>query len=147
MTLPLLIKSHAVDGPTRPVRTILIVDDEVDIANCLEMLLSYEGYATRIAHNGREALDSLKEMPLPDLIMSDVMMPVLDGYALVKALKADLEYRDIPIVMSSAARLDRSQLQKGDLGSFFPKPYNIERLLSTIRNLIAGGGGDELESA
>jgi CheY-like chemotaxis protein len=82
--------------------TVLIVEDEFAIADLLEMVLTDEGYHVLMAANGRQGLERLAEGPRPDLIISDYMMPVLDGAGMLKAMRNTEAQRDIPcIVMSS----------------------------------------------
>ena len=82
--------------------TVLIVEDEFAIADLLEMVLTDEGYHVLTAANGRQGLERLAEGPRPDLVISDYMMPVLDGAGLLRAMRESEAQRDIPcIVMSS----------------------------------------------
>ena len=117
--------------------TILIVDDEYDIVSTLEMILSFEGFTVSIAFHGAEALGKLANSPLPDLIISDVSMPVLDGYAFVKALKSDVKYASIPIILMSAAQLDNSRLADKSYDLFIRKPFDVDRLLNDVRKLLS----------
>jgi CheY-like chemotaxis protein len=91
--------------------TILIVDDELQNRKLLEALLHPEGYLTRTATTGEEALVSVAQAP-PDLILLDVMMPGMDGYEVARALKGDPSTSHIPIVMVTA-QTDRSALLDG----------------------------------
>src|SRR5947207_6597901 len=82
--------------------TVLIVEDEFAIADLLEMALSDEGHQVLTAANGRQGLERLAEGPSPDLVISDYMMPILDGPGLLRAMRDIEGQRDIPcIVMSS----------------------------------------------
>ncbi len=82
--------------------TVLIVEDEFAIAELLEMVLTDEGYRVLTAANGRQGLKRLAEGPRPDLIISDLMMPILDGAEMLRAMRETELQRDIPcIVMSS----------------------------------------------
>ena len=114
-------------------RTILIVDDEYDILNSLEMVFTAEGFSVRTAHDGKEALEQLAKVPLPDLILSDIMMPIMDGYALVKAVKEVPSFRKIPIILISAALLDDSKCKKKDYTHFIRKPFDLDRLILVVR--------------
>jgi diguanylate cyclase (GGDEF)-like protein/PAS domain S-box-containing protein len=117
--------------------TILIVDDELQNRKLLEALLHPEGYLTRTARTGEEALISVVQAP-PDLILLDVMMPGMDGYQVAKALKGDPSTSHIPIVMVTA-QTDRSALLDGlDAGAeeFLTKPVNRAELWLRVRNLL-----------
>ena len=84
---------------TSPTTTILIVDDEPQNRKLLEMLLQADGYATRSVANGKHALASIAQQA-PDLILLDIMMPVLDGYTVARTLKAHAATSHIPIIRS-----------------------------------------------
>jgi len=116
-------------------KTILVVDDEYDICSALEMILTMEGYRVYLAYNGEDGLTSLARTPKPDLVMSDLMMPVLNGYDFVKGMRALPEHRQVPIVLSSAGPLDVSRLEPESWQAFVRKPYDLDRLLAKIEAL------------
>ncbi len=122
---------------TRPPATILVVDDEPENRKLLKLLLAPEGYLTRTASNGLEALEAIAQQP-PDLVLLDVMMPGLDGYAVAAALKANPLTAGIPVILVSAldhrgARL--SGLQSG-AEDFLTKPIDRAELWLRVRNLL-----------
>ncbi len=113
---------------------VLVVDDDTGIRDLLEGLLEEEGYSVAAARNGREALDLLgKRAELgPHVILLDLMMPVLDGYAVMDHLAANPQLRDdhAIIVMSAAQRLEQGHF---DLASaLLPKPFAIEDVLEVV---------------
>ena len=83
-------------------KLILIVEDEFELSSTLSMLLELHGFETLMASNGRQALDILANR-LPDLVLSDCMMPVMDGIALSRTLRTNPATAQIPIVLMSAA--------------------------------------------
>lgn len=110
---------------------ILVVDDEKEIAELVEAILSGEGFEVRTVQSGREALASINARPL-HLVLLDVMMPDIDGCAVFRTLKADTKTRNIPIVLMSAS--DRLSDIAADLkpeGSL-PKPFSIESLIDCV---------------
>jgi CheY-like chemotaxis protein len=117
-------------------KTILVVDDEYAIVEALAALLADEGYRVVTAMNGKEALERL-EAELPDLVLLDVMMPVLDGRSVLKAIRASATWSRVPVVMMSAA-------PKGSFGppqalafdAFLHKPFGVAPLLETISRLL-----------
>jgi two-component system response regulator VicR len=115
-------------------RTILVVDDEVVLTRMLKELLEEEGFLVHTASNGREALKSLAKVR-PSIVLSDVMMPEMDGRELYARMQADPSYRTIPVILASAAR-DGLLLQTGPGCKFLPKPFAIEALLQTISQLL-----------
>jgi len=114
-------------------RRILIVEDDAHLRALLGDVLTDEGYDIALAGDGREALDVLASSPC-DLVLSDVMMPRLDGRALARAMQADAALRPIPLVLISAGG---SGIVAGvDCAAFVPKPFAIEHLLQTVERVL-----------
>ncbi|PJF44309.1 MAG: threonine synthase [Phototrophicales bacterium] len=102
----------AVSKVRSPIRQVLVVEDNEDSARLLHRILeSHQGYAVTIAHNGVEGLRLARKMK-PDLIVSDLMMPEMDGFQLIEALKADTETHDIPIIVLTAKELTPAERQR-----------------------------------
>jgi CheY-like chemotaxis protein len=114
---------------------ILIVEDEFDLGATLSMLFELYGFTSVRAHNGRQALDLLK-VHMPDLVLSDCMMPEMDGVSLSRTLRADPATSHIPIVLMSAAP-QQHDLSAADFDAFIEKPFQFLDLLDTIRRLLA----------
>src|SRR4051812_16908814 len=87
-----------------PCKEVLVVDDDPDICMILQDVLESEGCAVLVAHNGREALGVLRDR-LPDVIVLDLMMPVMDGWEFAAQLQQEPLWRDIPVVVVSADTL------------------------------------------
>ena len=117
--------------------TILIVDDESMNRKLLEALLRPEGHRTRTAASGLDALVSVMQLP-PDLILLDVMMPGMDGYAVARTLKSDPATAGIPIIMLSAQRDPDARLKGLEAGAedFLTKPVDRAELWLRVRNLL-----------
>lgn len=116
---------------------ILVVDDDSDIREFLAHELSEE-YHVHTCSNGKEGLEhALREKC--DLIISDVMMPVLDGISLTKKIKSNINTNHIPVVLLSAKNTIQDKLDglETEADAYFGKPFNIEILLQTINNLIS----------
>ncbi len=113
-------------------RRILIVEDDVFILSALTELLESEGYSVSIAHNGQEALDSLRTTaPLPNLILLDWMMPIKDGREFRLEQAADSYLASIPVVVMSADyTAEASKL--GDLRDFLKKPLDVDHFLQVV---------------
>ena len=109
-------------------KTILIAEDEVDIAETLQSYLEWAGYSVILAFDGREALHKLTEIA-PDLLLTDMMMPRMDGSELIREIRATPSLRHIPIITMSA------QQRPTDL-PFFRKPFDLVKLLDTIRSML-----------
>lgn len=115
-------------------RTIFIVDDEYSIVESLTDLLVEEGYRVASAINGREALAAISAVP-PDLVLTDLMMPAMDGRQLIAAMQGDPALREIPIVLMSAASLPRNLDEFAGI-PVFRKPFPIDALLAEISRLL-----------
>jgi two-component system, OmpR family, alkaline phosphatase synthesis response regulator PhoP len=111
-------------------RKVLVVEDEPAIVALLAELLADEGYEVATAADGREGLDRLAEVA-PDVVLADVMMPVLDGRALCHAMSDDPRYRSTPIVLMSAAR---EVLGRCDCvcAGFLPKPFELDQVVAML---------------
>jgi CheY-like chemotaxis protein len=113
-------------------RTILVVDDDRDVRNVLTLLLQAEGYRVATAANGRDALDYLNRGGHPDLILLDLMMPVMDGFRFRYAQQQDPDLARIPVVVVSACS------EADSLGvTHVPKPVPFEQLLDVVRSKCA----------
>jgi DNA-binding response OmpR family regulator len=121
--------------PTRDARTILIVDDELPIADVVAELLSEEGYTTRIAIGGDHALAML-ERERPDLVLLDLYMPGLSGVDLLARLRADAKHANLPVVVMTAGSIDSAELAGHGATGMISKPFEVEALLETVRGLL-----------
>ena len=114
-------------------RTILVVEDEPSIADLVVLALRSAGYAVAVAGDGRAALGRLAEARY-DLVLSDVMMPHLNGWGLAAALRADPALRDIPLILMSAVHTLPDGLAHHV--AFLPKPFDLGRLLATVERVL-----------
>jgi CheY-like chemotaxis protein len=112
---------------------ILVAEDEEAIAALLAALLRDTGYRVILAANGDAALELLVAQR-PALVLSDVMMPGLDGRALALAMAADPALRDIPLILMSAVH--RADLRAVPHAAFIPKPFDLDELLATVDRLL-----------
>lgn len=118
-------------------KTILLVEDEFGIAGVLTVLLEDEGYRVLSAANGRQALSRLAEVR-PDLVVTDFMMPLLDGAALGEALRADPALKDIPIIMMSAVPEAAVRMRFDGYTAFLRKPFPIPAFFELIADTLKG---------
>jgi len=117
--------------------TILIADDNDDNRELLQLLLVGAGYDVREAKDGRECVAIARD-ERPDLIVIDLSMPVLDGWGVVRELKADQSTRTIPCMAVTAhADLTRSQAMETGFSAYVSKPFHIEALLKTVAEVLS----------
>jgi two-component system, OmpR family, alkaline phosphatase synthesis response regulator PhoP len=117
-------------------KTILIVDDERDILDLLRYNLEKEGYDVVLAMNGKEALD--KTSPPPDLVILDVMMPVLDGFETCKRLKAVPKTSTVPVLFLTASSSEIDEVLGFELGAddYVQKPISPRKLVARVKALL-----------
>jgi CheY-like chemotaxis protein len=113
---------------------ILVVDDEVDITETYAMYLDFEGFEVITANNALEAIGILASRT-PDLIISDCMMPHMDGVELSRQVKASPNTRNTPIILMSGAP-ERHDLSSPSYELFLRKPVFFDRLMPEIRKLL-----------
>lgn len=118
--------------------SILIVDDSPDVLKLLNDLLTPQDYNLRLFSSGELALRSV-QVELPDLILLDVRMPVMDGYEVCKRLKADEKSQDVPIIFISAATDVEDKVNGFELGAvdYISKPFQDAEVLARIKTHVA----------
>src|SRR5262245_39675186 len=142
--------------PTESTRTpppmahmrILIIEDERGLCEVLSYNLQREGYETVVAHDGQEGLRKAQTL-LPDLVILDLMLPVLKGEDVLRELRAGDRTRDIPIIVLTAKAEESDQLIGFSLGcdDYVPKPFHVKVLLQRIKALMRRmeGGADPVD--
>lgn len=114
-------------------KLILVVDDEFDLLSVYTILFEYGGFRVRTAGNGRAALKSAALEP-PDIIVSDFMMPLMDGGELCRQWRASPQLRAIPFILCSAGRPRNAG--EIDCDSFFNKPVDLQEMMKEINRLL-----------
>ncbi len=120
------------NGGGDAVRRILLVDDDPDIREALAEALAADGNEVRTAENGRAALASARA-ERPDVIVLDLMMPVMNGWEFRRIQRGDADLAGIPVIVISAGRPGR------DLGAaaFLPKPFPLDAILDAVERCAA----------
>lgn len=115
-------------------KTVLVTEDDKDIAEAIKIYLEGAGYHAETAGNGQIALDRVKENP-PDLIIMDVMMPIMDG---IEATKKIREFSTVPIIMLSAKSEDIDKIHGLNIGSddYISKPFNPMELIARVNAAV-----------
>ena len=118
-------------------KKIVLAEDEPQIARLIEFKLEKEGYEVTWKENGEEALKAIKT-DKPDLILLDVMMPVMDGYEVLRRLKEDENLKSIPVVMLTARAQERDVVKGIDLGAedYITKPFHPAELLARVKRIL-----------
>ncbi len=116
---------------------ILVVEDSPTQAELQKHLLENHGYQVSIAYNGRDALESVKN-DKPTIIISDVLMPEMDGYALCREIRGQAAFRTTPIILLTAQSTRERKLEGFECGivEFMGKPYDADELLGRVENLL-----------
>jgi DNA-binding response OmpR family regulator len=115
---------------------VLVVEDDADIRLLLRDVLRDEGIDVRVARHGEQALDVLRHETPPDLVLLDLMMPVMDGWRLRRAMLEEPELAEIPVIVLSALG-DRDSRHLGVEASL-AKPIDLRRLLALVRLYLRG---------
>ncbi|MDQ6846668.1 MAG: response regulator [Candidatus Dormibacteraeota bacterium] len=118
---------------------VLIVEDDASLLRLLELRLSVDGYTTRTAADGVAALQELARW-LPDVVLTDVMMPRLSGLSLCRAIRRDRRTATVPIILLTARCFDNDMQDVVDLGgvTFMNKPFDAESLNAALLAAVAG---------
>ena len=120
----------------RKKKIILIVDDETEARQVLCAYLQRKGFITQEAGHGKEALAAI-EAQRPDLLILDLLMPVMDGFEVLRFLKASQNYKDIPVIMLTI-KSDPQHLRKGislQADFYLPKPFKLDNLMKFVKLL------------
>src|SRR5262249_17190482 len=120
-------------------KTLLIVEDNAIAREGLAVVLRREGYNVVTVANGQEALDYLRKPPPPDLILLDMLLPVLDGWHFLERLKANKTVAAAPVIVTTGTILTREWATAHGCAGFVRKPIECETLMAEIHRCL----GDE----
>ena len=115
--------------------TVLVVDDEALIAMALEAALQDAGYQVTTAANGRQGLERLAEAQV-DIVLLDMMMPVMNGPAMLRAMAADLKLSGIPVIILSSLPEATVRAQADGVAAILRKPYTANEVLGAIGQVL-----------
>ena len=120
-------------------RKIVLVEDNEDLLESTAEILELKGYFVNTANNGNKGLVLIQKI-LPDLIISDIMMPKMDGYQLCEKIKSNIETCHIPVVLLTAVDTEAKKIKGFELGAdvYITKPFSIKHLEVRIKRLIEG---------
>ena len=125
--------SHQAQPEQAAIPLVLVVDDSLTVRRVTQRLLAREGYRVTLAKDGLDALEKMAE-ETPAMVLSDIEMPRMDGFDLVRNLRGDARWRDIPVVMITSRIAQKHRDYAAELGvdHYLGKPYNEEELLSLV---------------
>lgn len=119
--------------------TVLVVDDEYVISDILELALQDEGYQVEKANNGLKALEVLDKTRV-ELLITDYMMPAMNGEELARKLRADPQFKALPIILMSGAQASIGRENPGLFDGVLDKPFDTEMLIAMVRRLVPPPG-------
>jgi PAS domain S-box-containing protein len=130
------VAAEELDGTARGAAhaaRVLVVDDNADLRDYMRRILSAAGHDVRVADDGVSALDAMRAAP-PDLVVSDVMMPRLDGFGLLRELRADPQLRETPVLLLSARAGEEAKVGGLESGAddYLTKPFSARELLARV---------------
>jgi DNA-binding NarL/FixJ family response regulator len=117
---------------------LLLVDDEPGLREAVKEYLQESGFNVQVASNAREAWDWMQQN-IPDLVISDIMMPQVDGYQFLKQLRDDTRFQSLPVVFLTAKGMtgDRIQGYQAGVDAYLPKPFDPDELIAIVENLLS----------
>lgn len=116
---------------------LLLVDDEPSLREAVQAYLEDSGFNVNVASNARDGW-ALLEKQCPDLVISDIMMPQVDGYEFLKQVRQDPRFKALPIVFLTARGMTKDRIQGFNAGcdAYLPKPFDPDELVAIVRNLL-----------
>jgi CheY-like chemotaxis protein len=132
------MKETTIKGMNVPLNPVLVVEDVPNILELLEVALRFKGYPVITARNGQEALEKIDQL-MPSLVITDILMPKMDGWSLVHRLRANPCFSQIPVIFLSATYVAPDDREFGmRLGAvrFLEKPIDTEVFLQTVDEVL-----------
>lgn len=116
---------------------LLLVDDEPSLREAVQAYLEDSGFSVNVASNAQDGW-ALLEKQHPDLVISDVMMPQVDGYEFLKQVREDPRFKALPIIFLTARGMTKDRIQGFNAGcdAYLPKPFDPDELVAIVRNLL-----------
>lgn len=120
---------------------ILVCDDERHIVRLIQVNLEKNGYQVVTAYDGKEGLEKIRAEK-PNLVVLDVMMPYMDGFEVLKSLRKDPDFMDLPVIMLTAKAQDKDVFEGYHYGAdmYLTKPFNPIELVTFVKRIASGGG-------
>lgn len=125
-------------GHEKAAGTVLLIEDSEDIRGILHFMLEREGYGVQTAEDGRMALWAIENSAPPALVILDVMLPFVDGFALLRKIRETEEWRNVPVLMLTAKSGEKNVVRGLDTGAedYMIKPFDSAELMARVRRLL-----------
>lgn len=123
---------------------VLVCDDERHIVRLIQVHMEKAGYTVVTAYDGKDGLEKIRAEK-PDLVVLDVMMPYMDGFEVLKTLRREPEYENLPVIMLTAKAQDKDVFEGYHYGAdmYLTKPFNPMELVTFVKRIAQGGDGKE----
>jgi len=117
---------------------ILVVEDDPDLRRILKLQLESQNYEVHEAENGAEGFEAIQK-EIPDCVILDLMMPVMDGFGFLKRVRSIMDTREVPIIILTASEDERNRVRgfQYQANSYMSKPYDLEELTAEVEQLMA----------
>lgn len=117
-------------------KRVLVIEDEPNISEALQFILSRDGWTVEVSADGRQAIGAMRENP-PDLLILDLMLAGLSGFEILQSLRAEPGTRDLPVLMLTARgqAADREQAERLGVTRFMTKPFANADVIAAVREL------------
>ena len=131
------IKTNKIKSENRLAKQILVIDDDPTLTKMVESRLNANGYAAVTSNDAAVGLEKAMKQ-IPDLVILDVMMPIINGYNMCTLLKSEQKTRNIPIIMLTSRSEDQDKAIGKEVGvdAYLTKPFKMEELLKTVEDLL-----------
>ncbi|GAB3466716.1 hypothetical protein GCM10027321_33180 [Massilia terrae] len=122
----------------QPAQSILVVEDDEHIAKVLSFMFERQGYRVTLVADGRAASEHVAAHDAPDLVLLDVMLPYVDGFEIVRRIRARAAWAGVPILMLTAKNAEQDTVRALDAGAddFIAKPFQPNELLARVRRAL-----------
>jgi CheY-like chemotaxis protein len=132
-----------IESTTEPIESVqekyvLVADDQPDISLALQIIFQSKGYTVKVVENGKKAWESVQASK-PILVVSDILMPLMNGLKLCENIKSTSQYSDIPVILLTAVYRQQHHIDMAfghGADAYFSKPFNAERVLEVAEKLI-----------
>ncbi len=121
-----------------PTKTILVIDDDPDMAKLIEFKLAREGFIVRLIADGEQGMLEFESGAIPDLVILDVMMPYHNGFELLASMRSRAAWRDVPVLMLSSMAREQDVVRglEGGACDYLIKPFRPVELVARVRKAL-----------